>query len=357
MRIVFSGGGTLGPVTPLLAMHEQIKKAHPKADFVWVGTKRGPERELVEQAGIRFVSMPSGKLRRYISLWNITDLFFIGLGFLKSLGFMIREQPDLCISAGGYVSVPLHWAGWLFGVPSWVHQQDVHVTLSNKLMAPVAKTITTALESSLSNFSKRKTAWLGNPVRNSVLSGTKTSARKRFGLNTKLPVVFATGGGTGSMRVNQLVVEASQHLRNIAQVIHLSGKERPHELTEHAAKQFDWYHHFQFFSEEMADAYAVADVVISRGGFGTLTELAALGKAAILIPKPGHQEENVALLADAGGAMLMKEGLSDGIKLAHEVKELLADTEKQKQLGSQLQKVLPLAKAEDVVAIVDSLTA
>ncbi|MFA4831359.1 MAG: UDP-N-acetylglucosamine--N-acetylmuramyl-(pentapeptide) pyrophosphoryl-undecaprenol N-acetylglucosamine transferase [Patescibacteria group bacterium] len=355
MKIILSGGGTLGPVTPLLAIHDIIKKARPDTQFLWVGTRLGPERELIKQKGIEFRTLSSGKFRRYISIWNITDIIRIIIGFFQSIKIMWKENPDVCVSAGGFISVPLHWAAWLFGVPAWIHQQDVKVGLANKLMAPFAKVITTALSNSVIDFSKKKTKWLGNPVRAEVLRGDRRYAIKRFGLREDLPVIFATGGGTGSLRVNQLVVEASRHLEGVAQIIHLSGKERPRELTERASRLYDWYHHYEFFMDEMADAYAVADIVISRGGFGTITEIAALGKPAILIPKPGHQEENVKFLADAGAAIFVDERTSDGNYLGGIIKELLIDSIRQKQLAVRLSKMMPAAGEGEVMRVVEGL--
>ncbi len=355
MKILFSGGYTLGPVTPLLAIREKIKKQYPDAEFVWVGTKTGPERKLIEEQGIRFTTIASGKLRRYLSIWNITDILKIVIGWFQSIKIMWQENPDICISAGGFISVPVHWAAWLFGISTWVHQQDVQVGLANKLMAPFAKIITTALEQNVRNFSKKKTHWIGNPVREEILQGKKAEALKNFDLQSDLPVVFATGGGTGSMRVNQLVVQAVQHLKGHCQVIHLSGKERPQELVERAVKHFDYYQIHQFFTHEMAEAYAVADIVISRGGFGSLTEISSLGKPAILVPKPGHQEENVRFLAKAGAVLLVDEKTADGNFLAKMIKDLLADDLKQKQMSKQIQKMLPLAKDEDIWGIVEYL--
>ncbi len=352
MKVIFSGGGTLGPVTPLLAIYEVIRDEYEGAEFVWVGTKSGPEKKLVEDMGINFLSIISGKLRRYISVFNIFDFFKIGFGFFQSCKIMWKENPSLCISAGGFVSVPLHFAAWFFGIPTWVHQQDVDVGLANKLMAPFAKKITTALEGNIVKFSNKKTEWLGNPVRSEILSGNKEDAIKRFGLNRDLPVVFATGGGTGSLRVNQMIVEAVQHLKGVCQVIHLSGKNRPQELVNNAVKHFDYYQVHQFFTDEMADAYAAADLVISRGGFGTITEMAALGKASILIPKPGHQQDNVRFLEDAGAVELVNEETSDGNYLARVIKDLLCDEVKLKQMGKKLQGMLPVAKKEDLVRMV-----
>jgi len=355
MKVVFSGGGTLGPVTPLLAIYEIIKKAYPDAKFLWVGTNRGPEKELVEQAGIKFTTLSSGKFRRYLSFWNVTDFFRIIIGFFQSLKLMWKENPDMCISAGGFISVPLHWAAWLFGVPAWIHNQDLYIGLANKLMSPFAKVITTALEKNLKDFSKKKTKWLGSPVRQDILQGSKKEALKLFKLNDLLPVVFATGGGTGSLRVNQLIVESVLHLKGHAQIIHLSGKERPQELVSRAVKLYDYYQAHQFFTEEMRHAYAVADIVISRGGFGTLTEIAALGKPAVIIPKPGHQVENVLLLEKAGAVIYVNEQTADGNYIAKVVKELLEDEVKRSQMSRALQKMLPVAKEKDVLDIIEKL--
>lgn len=355
MKIIFSGGGTLGPVTPLLAMHEMIKSAYPDADFVWVGTKRGPEKMLVEKMEIPFIALSSGKFRRYISWWNIIDMARIVIGFFQSLVIIWKEAPDLCISAGGFISVPLHSAAWLLGIPTWIHQQDVKIGLANKLMAPCAQKITTALRVNEKRFSQEKTEFLGNPVRVEIFEGDKENARTFFQLNPHLPVVLATGGGTGSLRVNQLIIEALPELEGVCQIIHLCGTERPHELIAKAAKSFPYYRVYDFLMHEMKDAYAVADLVISRGGFGTLTEAAALGKPAIIIPKPGHQEENVAFLDRVGAIIFVDETTADGLHLAHTIKELLTNKVRRERLGSVLHHLLPCAQGERVIGIVQEL--
>lgn len=355
MRILLSGGGTLGPVTPLLAMVESIREKYPDAEFLWVGTARGPERQLVEQYGITFYAHASGKLRRYLSIWNLTDLFKIGWGLLQSIRLLWRTQPDLCISAGGFPSVPVHWAAWFFGIPTWIHQQDVTVGLANRLMAPMAKKITTALDDQQKQFPKKKVQWLGNPIRKELFTGSPERARERFNLRSDLPVVFATGGGTGSARVNQMIVEAVQHLAGHAQVIHLTGKDRPQELSKRAEKHVPGYQVHTFFAEEMKDAYAVADIVISRGGFGTLTELAALQKCAVLIPKPGHQEDNVAFLENQGGVLVVNEITSDGLYLAKQIRQLLENPTQRQAYADTLHRLLPYAKPHDIIGIVSQL--
>lgn len=356
MKILFSGGGTLGPVTPLLALKEMIESDFPDAEFLWVGTVNGPEKELVESQGIRFISLSSGKFRRYFSLFNVTDVFRIISGFFQSLRILSREKPSLCISAGGYISVPLHSAAALRGIPTWIHQQDREVGLANRLMSPFASAITVATEDQKKQFSARKTSWLGNPIRKEVLSGNRMRARKLFGIQSSLPVVFVTGGGTGSEKVNQMIVEALPHLEGVCEVLHLSGKERAHMLTQTAAEHFSFYHTYEFFTSEMKEAYALADIVVSRGGFGTLTEIAALQKAAILIPKPGHQEKNVKFLIDGGAALMLNEKTDNGLVLAKSLQELLADSSKRNDLSSRLQSLLPPADAQSVKKILSTLS-
>ncbi len=355
MKIIFSGGGTLGPVTPLLAMKEIIEQVYPNAEFFWIGTVNGPEKELVQKEGIQFFAISSGKLRRYISIWNVVDIFRLVAGFFQSLKIIWKHNPDVCISAGGFVSVPVHFAASFLVVPTWIHQQDIQVGLANRLMSPLAHIITVATKQQLSFFSRTKTFLLGNPIRRAVFTGVKQSAKKLFGIESDLPVVFVTGGGTGSLKVNQMIVEALPQLQGVCEVIHLSGKERPHELTERAAKHSKFYHTYEFFTSEMKEAYALADIVVSRGGFGTLTEIAALHKAAILIPKPGHQEQNVAFLRNANAALMLDERNDNGLILAGKIKELLHDHKMRDDLSDRLQSLLSPAKSEKVIEILKKI--
>lgn len=357
IKIIYSGGGTLGPVTPLLAMHEILTKEFGGGySAVWVGTKQGIERDLVAASGIPFQTIAAGKLRRYFSVWNILDPLKMIVGFFQSIILLLRENPQLCVSAGGYVSVPLHWAAWLLGIPTWIHQQDVQIGLANRLMKLIARQITTVLKAQTTLFPKRKTLWLGNPIRLEILQGTKTDARKIFNLKSNLPIVFATGGGTGSLRINQLIIESIPQLRGSAQVIHLSGKERPQELVNRAQELFaDYYQVHQFFGSEMKYAYAIADVVISRGGFGSLSELAALKKCVIVIPKPGHQEENVDYFARSNTVIQLDEQEIDGNSLAKVIRELLENSQRRESMGQQLHQLLPPADPAEIIKIVNKI--
>lgn len=345
----------MGPVVPLLAIAEIYHKHNPQAEFVWVGTENGPEKEIVEQYQIPFFIIISGKLRRYISLWNFFDIFKIIIGFFQSLFLLWHEKPNLVITAGGFVSVPLHFAAFTLGIPAWVHQQDSQAGLANKLMSYPARKITTALRETQKYFPERKTEWIGNPVRDlSVVS--INDSRYKFGIPDDAPVILAMGGGTGSSSINKLVMEALPAWPRDYHIIHLVGKERPRELQENAAKVFPNYHVYKFLKEEIKDAYAIADVVITRAGFATITELAALGKAAILLPMSHtHQEVNAKLLADHQAAVVMDERIADGLKLARTVVDLITYPETRQYLGERLRTVLPPAQPQKVIDIIEQL--
>ncbi len=356
MKIMFSGGGTLGPVVPLLAIAEIYKKHNPHAEFFWVGTQNGPEKDLIAEYNIPFFTIFSGKLRRYISLWNFLDIFKILFGFLQSLFLLWQKKPDLLITAGGFVSVPLHFAAFTLGIPAWVHQQDVQVGLANKLMSYTATKITTALRDSQSYFTEDKTEWIGNPVRDLSVSDVSES-RKKFNIPEGVPVILAMGGGTGSSNINKLVIEALPAWPRDWHVIHLVGRERPRELQENATSVFPNYHVYQFLKTEMKDAYAIANVVIARAGFASITELAALGKASILLPMSlTHQEVNAKLLSDNKAAIVLDERTDNGLKLARVVIELIEFPETSDYLGKRLQTVLPPASHAKVLEIIDSLS-
>ncbi len=351
MKILFSGGGTLGPVTPLLAMYEHLKDSE-NVEFLWVGTKEGPEEYLIKNAGIRFVAFPASKLRRYFSFQTFADIFvFIG-AFFQALIFLYKERPDICISTGAYVSVPIHWAAKILHIATWIHQQDVVVGLANRLMAPFANVITVVLEQSLLKFPKHKTRLLGNPVRPSIFMGTKEAAFQKFSLDSNLPVLLAMGGGTGSEKINVLIAQVAFELDTLCQIIHVTGKERK---TLEPTTPLKHYHCVEFLDTDMKDAYAVADIVVSRGGFGTLSELAALKKSAIIIPKSGQQEKNIQFCADSGGLLLCNENTVTPIELADKIRGLLEDPLLHQALGEKLFHLIPVATVDSIKDILSFL--
>lgn len=345
----------MGPVAPLLAIYEIYKKHNPQAEFIWVGTKNGPEKGLVESYKIPFFAITSGKLRQYFSWDNFLDIFKISFGFWQSLFLLKREKPDMLITAGGFVSVPLHFAAFVLKIPTWVHQQDLAVGLANKLMSCTATKITTALAENKQYFLSKQIEWIGNPARNLTVTD-KNNSRKKFNIPEGSPVILAMGGGTGSIKINKLIVETLSIWPKNFHIIHLTGKERSVELSEAATNDFPNYHAFQFLKEDIKDAYASADVVIARAGFSTITELAALSKAAILIPiADTHQEVNAKFLSDRQAAIVLDERKINDLDLAETVVGIINSVEKKKHLEEKLHTVLPAASAQKVIEIIEEI--
>lgn len=346
MKVVLSGGGTGGSVTPLLAVAQKIKEiSKEEPEFLWLGTRKGPEKKLVKHHNVKFRAVCSGKFRRYFSWRNFIDPLLILIGFLQSLFILVRFRPDIILSAGSFVSVPIVWVGWFLGIPSVIHQQDIRAGLANKLMAPAAKIITITFEKSIKKFPRRKTHWTGNPVRPEILKGRINRAKKQFKLENNLPTLLVIGGGTGALALNQLIGQIVPELVKFCQIIHLTG-------GRGKFKDLDNYHHYKFLTKEMADAYAVADLVVSRAGMGVLTELANLGKPVILMPIPGsHQMANAQYFVDQQAAIVLDQDEISAETLLEQIEELISDKERLKTLGKDIKSLARPDAAEAIAKI------
>lgn len=343
--IIFSGGGTLGSVSPLLAVYTRWKQAQPHMKFVWVGTRDGIEDELIRQYNIPLIPIFSGKLRRYFSLYNVLDVFYVMVGFFQSVGIILKYRPALLVSAGGYVSVPLHFAGWLLRVKTVIHQQDLEVGLANRLMASYATRIFVALPEGLNHFNKNpltkhKTVVVGNPAREEMLRYTSAEGIHHLKLDDHVPVVLIFGGGQGAAVLNRLVEKSLGQLVQCAQVVHITGMGKDGEMTKELAEKYERYHPYTFVKEAMAYAMAAADVVVSRAGFATLSEFSAVGKAAIIMPIPdSHQEKNVAFFAARKAIEVLNERTVSSDSFAEAIRALIDDPERREQLSKNINAV------------------
>jgi UDP-N-acetylglucosamine--N-acetylmuramyl-(pentapeptide) pyrophosphoryl-undecaprenol N-acetylglucosamine transferase len=340
---MFCGGGTLGPVTPLLAIIEAWRRKDSSAEFVFVGTPHGPERELMFKERIEFHCLPEAKLPRYPSLAWLLLPFRLAAALYAAWIILKKEKPALIVSAGGYTSVPLVIIGWFLRIPSLVHQQDVRPLLSNKLTAPFASLVTVAWPKLVDDFSKSKL--VGNPVRSAFLHTNKVEAIKHFGLNENKPTVLAIGGGTGSLWLNQNISALTDELLFSANLIHLTGKGKTVE-----AKTSDGYRTFELLTDEMPLAFAAADLVVCRAGMATITELAATKKAAIVIPLPNSPQEDNAAVID-GTAVVLKQTATTPTILLKEILHLLKETPIRVVMGDKLNKLLKTDVAEEMVVL------
>jgi len=347
MKILFSGGGTIGSVSPLIAVYEEIKKQKPDTEFLWLATRNGPEIQLVSNYQIPIKHIFSGKFRRYFSFKNFIDPFFVFLGFVQSFFIIIKFKPDAILSAGGFVSVPVTWAGKILRKPCLIHQQDIRPGLANKMMANSAKIITVTFQKSLNDFPKGKTVLTGNPVRADILTGDKEEAYKFFGFTPTLPTILIMGGGTGAAKFNQLVLDSLEQLVTFCQVIHLTGGKND-KVAEHPN-----YRSYDFLTEQMKHAYAVADLVVSRAGMSALTELSVLGKAAIVIPIAGsHQEENAVEFFKNNAILMVEEKNLNPEGFTVAIRELLSDHVQLDGLRRNIKTIMPSDAASRIVKII-----
>ncbi len=343
MRIILSGGGTIGSVSPLVAIFEEIKKNQPQAEFLWLATKDGIEDRLISSYQIPVKKIFAGKFRRYFSLRNFLDPFLVTLGFLQSLLIIIKFKPQVVLSAGGFVSVPVVWAAWVLRRPSLIHQQDVRPGLANKLMAPFANIITVTFAKSLKDFPAAKTTLVGNPVRNEILAGSKDEGYKFFKLDQNLPTILIIGGGTGALKINNLVLESLNDLVSFCQVIHLTGGKVDKVATH------PHYRNYDFLTDQLKNAYAVADLVISRAGMSVLSELALLQKPTVIIPIAGsHQQENANEFFKNNAAVVLQEENLSPQDFSSAIKQLLFDKDELASLSRNIAQIMPAGAAQKI---------
>ena len=336
----------MGSVSPLVAVYEKIKKDQPKTDFLFVGSKTGPERKVIEGYKIPFVEISSGKLRRYFNWSNFIDPFKIFLGFLQSLVIIIKFKPQVVMVAGSFIGVPVAWAAFLLRVPVLIHQQDIIAGLANKLMANCAKKITVSFEQSLKDFAAAKTILTGNPVREEFYACNPKRGQEIFSLKEGLPMLLILGGGTGSQRLNELVEKSLADLLQFSQIIHITGSGKKVEATA------ENYHQFEFLTNEMTDAICAADLVITRAGMSTLSELIVLAKPIIIIPMPeSHQEFNAGYFQKNNAAMVLSElSLNEEIFVSA-IKELFFEKHKSLNLARNITKIMAPNGSEKVAKI------
>lgn len=342
-RLLLAGGGSGGSTTPLLAVAQEVRRLRPEVELLYIGTAEGPERSLVERESIPFAAVQAGRLRRYLSLENVTDPVRVLVGIVQSVGIVRRFRPAVGFGAGGFASVPPLVACRLSNIPVVIHQQDVEPGLANRLLAPVSTQVSVSLEASLAHFPRAKVVLNGNPVRASVVAADRATAREQFGLEADLPTLLVTGGGTGALGVNRLIAQAASELVQFCQVIHLTGRGRQVPVEAILPR----YHAYEFLAEAMPLALAAADLVVSRAGMATLTELAALGKPVVVIPMPAsHQLANARAFASSGGALVREQESLSASELVLLMKELLAAPDKLREMGEAMRRAMPVGAAE-----------
>lgn len=277
-RIILTGGGTAGHVTPNIALLPRLKELG--YDIQYIGSYNGMEKGLIEPLGIPYHGISSGKLRRYFSLQNFTDPFRVLKGFGEAKKLIKELQPDVIFSKGGFVTVPVVMAGKKCKVPTIIHESDMTPGLANKISIPAATKICCNFPETLEHLPKEKAVFTGSPIRQELLTGNADAALKFCGLSAGKPVILIIGGSLGSVVINNAVREILPDLLKDFHVIHLCGKGK----VDDSLKSLEGYVQFEYIKSELKDLFALADVVISRAGANAICELLALHKPNLLIP-------------------------------------------------------------------------
>jgi UDP-N-acetylglucosamine--N-acetylmuramyl-(pentapeptide) pyrophosphoryl-undecaprenol N-acetylglucosamine transferase len=345
VKIIITGGGTGGHVTPAIAVIDELRHIAPDAEMLYIGSPAGIEARLSAQAGVPFHGIATGKLRRaahpikMINRRNLADVLRVPKGFFQALGAVRTFKPDVVLSTGGYVCVPTVVAAALLRVPVLTHEQTVTVGLANQIAGRFATQIALSFSESLALLSPRlakKATVTGNPLRQAVLNGSRDHAG-RFGFDptdNALPLVYVTGGAQGSRVINRAIAEVVEELTRHARILHQCGSNDTDELRSvraclepEAAQR--WQIRQFIEQDEIGDAWALTDVLVGRAGAGTVSEACALAKPAVFIPleptSGDEQLKNAARSADAGAAVVVRQASCTGPVLLGAILPLLVD--------------------------------
>ena len=279
-KIVLTGGGTAGHVTPNIALLPALQAAG--YEIAYVGSYEGIEKKLIADFNIPYTGISTGKFRRYLDPKNFSDPFRVMKGFVEARNYLKNYQPDVVFSKGGFVSVPVVRAAASLHIPCIIHESDMTPGLANKLCIPVAEKVCCNFPETMKNIPADKAVLTGSPIRAELAQGSRLAGLNMCGFTANKPVIMVIGGSLGAANVNKAVRDALPKLLEDFQVVHLCGKDKIDNLLLNTPG----YKQFEYIKAELKDIFAMADVVISRAGANAICELLALRKPNILIPLP-----------------------------------------------------------------------
>ena len=301
-KIVLTGGGTAGHVTPNIALIPFLKEAG--YDISYIGSYNGIEKKLIEELNIPYYGISTGKFRRYFDIKNLTDPFRVLRGMSQARKLMKKLRPDVVFSKGGFVAVPVVRGAGKCHIPATIHDSDMTPGLANKLCAKYATKICCNFPETVSTLPDGKGILTGSPIRKELLSGDKVAGLKLCNFNTSKPVLMVIGGSLGALHVNEAIREILPELLRKYQVIHVCGKGK----VDPTFYSTTGYYQFEYVNAELKDLFAAADIVVSRAGANVICELLAMNKPNLLIPLPAGASRGDQIL---NAASFKKQGYSE----------------------------------------------
>ena len=346
-KIVLTGGGTAGHVTPNIALIPELQKQGYEVHYI--GSYDGIEKKLIEKLNIPYYGISSGKLRRYIDLKNLSDPFKVIKGLAQARRLLGKIKPDVVFSKGGFVSVPVVLAAKSRKIPCIIHESDMTPGLANKICIPCAQRVCTNFPETLKHLPAEKAVLTGSPIRTELFNGNKEKGLKFCGFDDSKPVILIIGGSLGAVAVNNAVRAILPQLLEKFQIIHLCGKGK----LDESLKDVKGYVQFEYIHDELSDLMAASDIFISRAGANAICEILALRKPNILIPlsaqaSRGDQILNAASFEKQGYSIVIQEEditnekLLTAVNDAYTNKDKYISAMKRSQLNNSIEKITGL---------------
>ncbi len=355
IKILFTGGGTGGHLFPLISVIREVKKTLPEGSFelYYIGPKESLAQKYMEKEGVKVKYILTGKLRRYLGfsaiVQNFIDLFFkVPVGILQSFLYMFFVSPDLIFSKGSHGSLPTVIGGYILQIPIFLHESDIIPGATNKFLQRFALEVFVSFRNT-QGVDPKKMVTVGNPIREEVIGGSVEKGREIFSLSGEKPVLLILGGSQGSERINDLVLSTLEDMLKYFEVIHQCGEKNMKRVSAEAnAVIFNenskkYYHVYPFFTEEqIREAYAVADLVVSRAGAGSIFEISANKKPSVLLPLPeaaqDHQTKNAYSYSSLGASVVMEEENLTPHFFLERLKQLFSPKEQLKIMSSRAEE-------------------
>lgn len=360
MRVILAGGGSGGHLFPGIAIAREFIRRSPDVEIMFIGSEKGIESRVIPREGFNIILLKTeGVLGKSLG-GKIVALWRMGAAVMASMAIYNNARPDVVVGLGGYVSVAPVLAASIKKVPTLIVEQNLVPGMATRFLAKFANRIGVTHHETQSVLPRFKTQLTGNPIRAEIMRGKRDAAVELFKLEAHKQTVLVVGGSQGAHRINEAMLDALNEMLDIRdgiQFLHQSG-EKDYEKVRKTYRKMGYTAMVAPFIHQMPEAYAIADVVVSRAGATTIAELTALGKASILIPYPlaaGHQEMNARKLLDVGGCRMVEEHELDGSSLSRVIRELYGSEEIRGKMRVQARTIGRADAAQRVVDLAESL--
>lgn len=349
-KIIMTGGGTAGHVTPNIALFPALKEEGYEISYI--GSYSGIEKELIKKQGIEYYGISSGKLRRYFDIKNFSDPFRVMKGYSEAKKILKHSKPDVVFSKGGFVTVPVVYAAKKLHIPVIIHESDLTPGLANKLAIPNATYVCHNFPETANHLPEEKSRLTGCPIRKELFEGDRDKGLRFLGFDGNKPVLMIIGGSTGAKVINETVRESLDTLTKRYDIVHLCGKDK----LDESYNNVEGYKQFEYISDELNDIFAASDVVISRAGANAICELLALNKPHLLIPlsanaSRGDQILNAKSFKKQGFSEVLEEedmttdSLCKNINKVYDNREVYINKMKDSSMSNPIETIVELIKS------------